>query len=82
MSHLLEQDRTGFFTVVGAPYVAEQHDDTPSHYHQYSDEGAKGVGMATLWLAFYAVIVGVTVLSKVGAVGVGRAVEMTAALIK
>ena len=82
MSHLIEQDRTGFFTVVGSPYVREQHDDTRSHYHRYSDEGAKGVGMATLWLAFYAVIIGVTVLSKVGAVAAGRAVEMAAALVK
>jgi hypothetical protein len=79
MSPLPEQDRTGLFTVVGAPYVPEQHDDTRSHYHRYSDEGTKGVGMATLWLALYAVIVGVTMLGKVGA---GRAVETATALIK
>ena len=79
MSHLLEQDRTGFFTVVGAPYVAEQHEDAHSHYHRYSDEGTNGVGMATLWLALYAVIVGVTVLDNGGA---GRAVEMAAAFFQ
>jgi len=80
MSHLLEQDRTGFFTVVGAPYVPEQHDDTLRHYHRYSDESAHGVGMAALWLALYAVIIGVAVIGKGG---VGRAVEtVTTAFIQ
>ena len=79
MSQLPEQDRTGFFTVVGAPYVAEQHDDTRSHYHRYSDEGGNGVWMATLWLAFYAVIVGVTLFGK----GVAsRAIETVTAFIE
>ena len=79
MAYLSAQDRTGFFTVVGAPYVAEQHDDTRSHYRRYADEGRNGVLMASLWLAFYAVIIGVAVLGKVGS---GRAVEMATALIQ
>jgi hypothetical protein len=79
MSHRPEQDRTGFFNVVGGPYVAERHDDTRSHYHRYSDEGRNGAGMATVWLAFYGIIIGVTVLSKAGA---GRAVAMAASFIK
>ena len=79
MSRLLEQDRTGLFSVVGTSYVAEEHDDTRGHYHRYSDEGAEGVGMAGLWLAFYAAVVGLTVLGKGGAV---RAVEMAAAFIQ
>jgi len=79
MSQLPEQDRTGFFTVIGAPYVAEQHDDTRGHYHRYSDEGGNGVWMATLWLALYAVIVGVTLFDNGG---VGRAIEMAAAFVK
>jgi hypothetical protein len=76
VAYLSAQDRTGFFTVVGAPSVAEQHDDTRSHYRRYADEGRNGVLMASLWLAFYAVIIGVTVLGKVGS---GRAVEIATA---
>ena len=79
MPHLLEQDRTGFFTVIGSPYVSEQHDDTHSHYHQNSSEGAHGIGMAAVWLALYAVIIGVIVLGKSGA---DRAIEMVTALVK
>jgi len=79
MSHLLEQDRTGFFTVVGAPYVAEQHDDTRSHYRRSSDKRTVAVGMVAIWLALCAVIIGVTVLGKSGA---DRAIEMVTALVK
>jgi len=79
MSHLLEQDRTGSFTVIGSPFVSEQHDDTRSHYHRYSDEGAHGVGMAAVWLALYAVIIGVTLLGKTGA---GRLAEIVTAFVK
>ena len=78
MPHLLEQDRTGLFTVVGSPYVSEQHGDTRSHYHRYSDEGAQGVGMAVVWLALYTVIIGVTLLGKAGA---GRAIETVTAFL-
>ena len=80
MAYLSAQDRTGFFTV-GAPSAAEPHDDTRSHYRhrRYSDDGRNGVLMASLWLALYAVIVGVAVLGKVGS---GRAVEIATALIQ
>ena len=79
MSQLPEQDRTGFFNVVGAPYVAERHDNTRSHYHRYSDEGGNGVWMASLWLALYVVILGAIVLSRVGG---GRIIEMATAFAK
>ena len=79
MAYLSAQDRTGLFTVIGAPYVAEQHDNTRSHYRRYADEGRNGALMAGLWLAFYAVIVGVTVLGKVGS---GRAVEIATTFIQ
>ena len=78
MSHLLEQDRTGLFSVVGAPYVGEQHDDTRGHYGRYSDGRVFAIRMAAIWLAVYAVIMGVTILGKAG---VGRAVEMATALL-
>jgi len=78
MSHLLEEDRTELFTVVGSPYVREQHDDTRSHYHRYSDEGAHGAGMAAVWLALYVVIIGVTLVGKAG---MGRAVDAVTAFL-
>lgn len=79
MPHLLEQDRTGFFTVVGAPYVAEQHDDMRGHYRGRADERGVAMRMAAIWLAVYAVIMGVAVFGKAGA---GRAIEMVTALVK
>jgi hypothetical protein len=79
MSHLLEQDRTEHFTVVGSPYVSERHDDTRSHYHRYSDEGAHGIGMAAVWLALYAVIIGVTLVGKAG---LSQAVETVTAFLR
>jgi hypothetical protein len=78
MSHLLEQDRTGFFTVVGAPPIVEEHHDTHSHYHQDSFTDNKSVFVAGVWAALYAVIL---VVAIVGKNGVGRAVETVTALI-
>jgi hypothetical protein len=67
MSDHQDKGRTGLFTVVGAPYVAEQHSDTRGHYHRTSDESRKGTGVAGLWLVFYGLIIGVAVLGKAGA---------------
>ena len=67
MSDHRDKDRTGLFTVVGAPYVPEHHGDTRGHYHKASDECHKGTNVAGLWLTFYALIVGVAVLGRAGA---------------
>ena len=67
MSNRQDKDRTGLFTVVGAPYVPEQHSDTPAHYHKTSEESPQGASVAGLWLAFYALVIGVTLFGKAGA---------------
>jgi hypothetical protein len=71
MAHLLEQDRTGFFTVVGAPPVAEEHRDTRDHYHLDSVGGTSGMFVAGVWLVLYGAIV---VAMVIGKSGVGQAV--------
>jgi hypothetical protein len=73
MSEHRDKDRTGLFTVVGAPYVAESHGDTRGHYHKASDDGRNGTNVAGLWLTFYALIIGVAVLGRAGA---GSAIEV------
>jgi hypothetical protein len=67
MSDHRDKDRTGLFTVVGAPYVPERRGDTHGHYHKASDECRDGTNVAGLWLTFYALIVGVAVLGRGGA---------------
>jgi len=80
MAHILEHDRTGFFTVVGAPPIAEKHQDVRSHYHLDSISSTTGAFIAGVWFALYAAIV---VAAIVGKDGVGRIVEtITAALIR
>jgi len=79
MSDHRDKDRTGLFTVVGAPYVREQHGDTSGHYHKASEEGREGTTIAGLWLTFYALIIGVAVLGKSGA---GSAIELARSYFK
>jgi hypothetical protein len=75
MAHLLEQDRTGLFTVVGSAPIAEEHRDTRSHYHLDSISDTAGVFVAGVWLTLYAAIVVAMVISKSG---VGQAVATVA----
>ena len=78
MAHILEQDRTGFFTVVGAAPIAEEHQDARSHYHLDTIASTAGAVIAGVWLGLYA---GILVAAIVGKGTINRAVElMTAAL--
>ena len=79
MSDHRDKDRTGLFTVVGAPYIPEQHSDTRGHYHKASEESRQGKGVASLWLTFYALIVGVAVFGRTVA---GSAVEVARTYFK
>jgi hypothetical protein len=72
MSEYRDKDRTGLFTVVGAPYVPEQHSDARGHYHRTSEQVPKSPSIAGLWLIFYALIIGIAVFGKSGA---GSAIE-------
>jgi hypothetical protein len=66
MAHILEHDRTGLFTVVGAPPIAEEHQDARSHYHLDSISGTTGAFVAGVWFALYAAIVVAAILGKDG----------------
>ncbi len=78
MAQFVEQDRTGLFSVIGAPYVAEAHRDARGHYHLDAIGGTTGVLVAGVWLTLYALMIAVAVVGKGG---VGPAVEtVTAAL--
>ena len=79
MAHLLEQDRTGFFTVVGSSPIAEEHRDTRDHYHLDSIGGTSGVFVAGVWLALYAAIV---IAMVIGKSGVGQAVATVTAFAR
>jgi hypothetical protein len=76
MAHLLEQDRTGFFTFVGASPISEEHRDPRDHYHLDSMGGTSGVFVAGVWLALYAAIV---IAMVIGKSGVGQAVATVTA---
>ena len=75
----IDQDRTELFTVVGAPYVAEHHDDGHSHYRKASDDPVSAAGVAGVWLAFYVLIAGVAVLGQGGA---SKAIRVASRLLK
>ena len=64
MTHQTDRDPTEFFSVVGAPYVAEQHDDGHSKYVDQTVAKESAAGVASLWLLFYAAIIGFSVLAN------------------
>ena len=60
-----ERDPTKYFSVVGAAYVPEHHDDSHRSMEQaMSGKGAGGV--AGLWLVFYAVVIGTSLIANAG----------------
>jgi hypothetical protein len=64
MTHNTDRDPTEFFSVVGAPYVAEQHDDGRSHYIDRAVSKESAAGVAGLWLVLYGTIIGFSVLAN------------------
>ena len=81
MSDHRDKDRTGLFTVVGAPYVPERHGDTHGHYHKASDECRVCSNVAGLWLTFYVLIIGIAVLG-LGRAGAHSAIEVACNYLK
>ncbi|HEY5607086.1 MAG TPA: hypothetical protein VIM38_01980 [Alphaproteobacteria bacterium] len=68
MSLSIDKDPTAFFSVVGAAYVPEQRDDCQGHLSESrSDVQQPETGVAGLWLVFYAVIIGASLLTNGGA---------------
>jgi hypothetical protein len=67
MTHSTGRDPTEFFSVVGTAYVSEQHDDGRSHYIEQTLASERAGGVASLWLAFYGAIVGISLFAGSGA---------------
>ena len=79
MSRNIEKDRTGLFTVVGAPYVPEKHDDSPNHLRGAPDTFPPETGIAVLWVIAYLVIFGVSLFANGN---VGQAFARAVAYLK
>jgi hypothetical protein len=79
MSLSIDKGRTEFFTVVGAPYVPEQHTDGRSHLQQSTDTLPPETGIAVLWVVAYVLIFGVSLFSFGG---IGKAFEYAVAYLK
>ena len=76
-----KRDKTGLFTVVGAPYVAEQHTDSRSHLQAEKEKPPPepGAGIASLWALFYVIIATGWVF---GSGTVTKAIEYAVAMLK
>jgi hypothetical protein len=61
-----ERDPTKYFSVVGVAYVPERHDEGLRRQSERAGERAGGV--AGLWLVFYAVVIGMSVIANSGVV--------------
>ncbi len=66
------ENTTRLFTVVGAPYVPEQHADDQRHLPPDAEIRQPETGIAGLWLLLYGCII---VLSLLGTGGAARLME-------
>jgi hypothetical protein len=55
-------DPTKYFSVVGAAYVQERHDDR--RYVEEMETSGRAGGVAGLWLVLYAVVIGLSVIAN------------------
>jgi hypothetical protein len=76
-----KRDKTELFTVVGAPYVAEQHNDSRSHLQVENEKPPPeaSAGIAGLWAVFYAVL---AIGWVFGSGTVTKAIEYAVAMLK
>ena len=61
-----ERDPTKYFSVVGAAYVSERHDDDHRRYVDRTLANQPASGVAGLWLLFYTVVIGFSVFANTG----------------
>jgi hypothetical protein len=66
MSTNSERDPTKYFSVVGAAYVPERHEGEHRRTVDQPTASAPASGVAGLWLVFYAVIIGFSVIANSG----------------
>ena len=64
MSINSERDPTKYFSVVGAAYVPERHDDNRRPDADQAMASAPAGGVAVLWLVFYAVVIGFSIVAN------------------
>jgi hypothetical protein len=64
-----EKDPTEFFSVVGAPYVREQHGDFRVREHRTDEQRSRKleIGLATVCVGFCAVMLGISLFATDGA---------------
>jgi hypothetical protein len=63
-----ERDPTKYFSVVGAAYVPERHDDGQLRDEEQAMSSKRAGGVAGLWLVFYAAVIGMSVIANAGVV--------------
>ena len=61
MSHSQERDPTRFFSVVGAPYVAERHGETVNAY--VADSPARREDIAISWVVLATLIAAISIFA-------------------
>jgi len=61
MSHSQDRDPTRFFSVVGAPYVAERHDETVNPY--VADPHALRADIAISWAVLVTLIAAISIFA-------------------
>jgi hypothetical protein len=61
-----EKDPTKYFSVVGSAYVPEHHDEGHRRYVEQAISDERAGGVAGLWLVFYAVVIGLSVIANSG----------------
>jgi hypothetical protein len=59
-----ERDPTKYFSVVGAAYVPERHDDGHRRDVEQAMSGERAGGVAGLWLVFYGAVIGMSVIAN------------------
>lgn len=72
MSFTSANNPNQFFSVVGSPYVADNHEDRSGHMPEYSELEQLTVGVTGLWMSFFATI-------GVSLIGNGQAAKAMAA---
>ena len=59
--------RTQLFSVVGAPYIAEQRGDESRHVVKPPDAPPPETGVAGIWLVFYVALAAISLITTGGA---------------
>ena len=78
MSRSIDKNQSELFTIFGGVYIPENRTDNGSRYCETSDARPREIGVAGLWLVFYAVIAGVAIFNQSGA---GTAVYLASTVL-